>query len=173
MSFRYFWSKASREGRWLTWYLQALATANYLYYLQFKYVQDQPFFIPEKKPDGTSQRSPVLGVQPSGPAAVDTAGDAQEEQQQRHKDACNEGTLAMRACGSERWSNIQALGSNTYYVSLALSCLLHGPESFTVGAPSPAGFSAGLSPSDVQDSFRNLLSQFSCHTRVQPCLLIS
>lgn len=42
-------------------------------------------------------RCPVLGVQAGGPAAAGTAGKAQEEQQQRHKDAGNEGCiLAVR-----------------------------------------------------------------------------
>lgn len=46
----------------------------------------------------TGQCSPVLGVQPGSPAAAGTAGDGQEEQQQRHKDARDEGgILAARS----------------------------------------------------------------------------
>lgn len=36
---------------------------------------------------------PVLGVQPGGPAAAGTAGNAQEEQQQRYQNACDEGSI--------------------------------------------------------------------------------
>lgn len=36
---------------------------------------------------------PVLGVRPGGPAAVGTAGDAQEEQQQGHQNASDEGSI--------------------------------------------------------------------------------
>lgn len=38
-------------------------------------------------------RWPVLGVQPGSPTAAGTAGNAQEEQQQRYKDASNEGGI--------------------------------------------------------------------------------
>lgn len=42
--------------------------------------------------------SPVLGVQPGSPAAAGTAGDGQQEQQQRYEDARDEGgVLTMRS----------------------------------------------------------------------------
>lgn len=57
----------------------------------------------------TGQCSPVLGVQPGSPAAAGTAGDGQEEQQQRHKDARDEGgVLAARSWREQGWSKSQA-----------------------------------------------------------------
>lgn len=48
--------------------------------------------------EGRGQGSPVLGIQPGSPAAASTAGDGQEEKQQRHKNARKEGgILTMRS----------------------------------------------------------------------------